>query len=128
MLEQKIKIKELCILVVDDEEAICNILIKFLSKDNHKVKAVDNGAEAIRLAKKENFDLVLCDIAMPEVSGYDVIQALNILERRPKIGIITGWGEKLRPLKGDNMKVDFILRKPFISAELTRHINDALEV
>ncbi|MBT6562224.1 MAG: PAS domain-containing protein [Candidatus Scalindua sp.] len=128
LLEQKIKIKELCILVVDDEEAICNILIKFLSKDNHKVKAVDNGAEAIRLAKKENFDLVLCDIAMPEVSGYDVIQALNILERRPKIGIITGWGEKLRPLKGDNMKVDFILRKPFISAELTRHINDALEV
>ena len=65
--EQKVKSEGLSILVVDDEESICNILDEFLSRNDHKVKAVDNGTEAIKLIKKEGFDLVLCDLAMPEV-------------------------------------------------------------
>tara|TARA_B100000959_G_scaffold190538_1_gene199214 strand:+ start:2704 stop:2874 length:171 start_codon:yes stop_codon:yes gene_type:complete len=52
-------------------------------------------------------------MAMPDVNGYDVIRALNKLEKRPKIGIITDWNEKLEPLDGEDLKVDFILNKPF---------------
>ena len=124
-LEQEIKSENLSIMVVDDDEDIRNILDKFLSMSGHKVKVVDNGAEAIKLAKKENFNLVLCDMAMPEVFGYDVIKALNELEKRPKIGIITGWGEKLKPLENGGLKVDFIIKKPFDFSELSRHINKA---
>lgn len=123
--EQAIKNKDLRILVVDDEEVICNILDKFLSKAGHKVKTVDNGADAIELMKREEFDLVLCDLAMPNVIGYDVIKALNDLEKRPKIGIITGWGEKLKAIDGEGMKIDFIFKKPFNLSMLTKHINDA---
>ena len=61
--------------MVDDEEAICYILVKFLLKGSHKVKTVDNGTDTIVLAQRGDFDHVLCDIAMPEVSGYDVIEA-----------------------------------------------------
>ena len=78
---------------------------------------------AIELAKRERFDLVLCDLAMPEVFGYDVIKALNKLEKRPKIGIVTGWGGKLKPLDDEDFKVDFIIKKPFDFSELTKHIN-----
>ena len=112
------------ILVIDDREEICNMLDNFLSKKGHLVRVVDNGREAIMLAKTIDYDLVLCDLAMPDVYGYDVIKALNELENRPKIGLITGWGEKLKPIEDEDFKVDFIIKKPFDLSELTRHIND----
>ena len=77
------------------------------------------------LTKATDYDLVLCDMAMPEVYGYDVIKALNELEKRPKIGIITGWGEKLKPID-DGFKVDFIIKKPFDLTELSENINDMI--
>jgi two-component system cell cycle sensor histidine kinase/response regulator CckA len=122
--EQVSKTNGLHILVVDDEESICDVLDKFLSKEGHMVRTVDNGAEAIILAGVSNYDLVLCDLVMPEVFGYDVIRALNKLERRPKIGVITGWGEKLKPMDDENIKVDFILKKPFDFSEMTKLINN----
>ena len=122
--KQETKDKKLTILVVDDEEEICKMLTDFLSHFGHKVKAVNNGAGAIELSKRENFDLILCDLAMPEVFGYDVIKALNKLEKRPKIGIITGWGGNFKPLDDEEFKVDFIIRKPFELSELTKQIND----
>tara|TARA_B100001964_G_scaffold172556_1_gene189998 strand:+ start:1361 stop:1567 length:207 start_codon:yes stop_codon:yes gene_type:complete len=62
-------------------------------------------------------------MAMPDVNGYDVIRALNKLEKRPKIGIITDWNEKLEPLDGEDLKVDFILNKPFDFSQLIEQIN-----
>jgi len=120
------EINSLLILVVDDEEEICDILDKFLSKKGHLVKTVDNGREAIILTKAVDYDLVLCDMAMPDVFGYDVIKALNKSEKRPKIGIITGWGEKLKPIDDEDFKVDFIIKKPFSLSELEKHIDDVI--
>jgi YesN/AraC family two-component response regulator len=77
------------------------------------VRTVDNGAEAINLIGVNSYDLVLCDMVMPEVYGYDVIKAPNELERIPEIGVITGWGEQLKPMEDDTFKVDFIIKKPF---------------
>ncbi len=100
------------------------VLNGILSKLGHKVKTVDNGVEAIELSRNEDFDLVLSDLAMPDVTGYGVIKAVSELEKRPKIGIITGWSEKLKPLEEENMNVDFIIKKPFDFSELSKHIND----
>jgi len=60
---------------------------------------------------------------MPDVYGYDVIEALNKLEKRPKTGIMTGWNEKLKPIDDEVYKVDFIIKKPFKHAELAMRIN-----
>jgi CheY-like chemotaxis protein len=122
--EQETNEKNLRVLVVDDNKDICNILDKFLSRTGHKVITVDNGADAIELIKKETFGLVLCDLAMPNVFGYDVIKVLNGLKKRPKTGIITGWGEKLTPIE-EGMNVDFIIKKPFNLSELSQKINDS---
>jgi DNA-binding response OmpR family regulator len=124
--DQEIKTNSLRILVVDDEEEICDILDKFFSKKGYQVRTVSNGREALILTKAVDYDLVLCDIAMPDVFGYDVIRALNELENRPKIGIITGWGEKLKPIDDEEFKVDFVIRKPFHLLALTKHINDVM--
>jgi len=122
--EQEINIKNLRILVVEDEEDFCDIMDKFLSRKGHNVKTVDNGADAINIIKAEDFDLVLSDLSMANVNGYEVAMAINKLEKRPKIGIITGWREKLERFGEEDGKVDFILKKPFKLPELSKHIND----
>ncbi len=121
---QEIKSKGLRIMVVDDNKEVCRILDKFFSNGGHMVRIVDNGAEAIMLTKIDDYDLVLCDMVMPEVYGYEVIKALNKLEKRPKIGLVTGWGENLMPMEEEEFKVDFIIKKPFDFSELVKLIND----
>ena len=120
------KNKDLSILVVDDEVNICELLNAYFSSGGHRVKTVDNGADAIDITKRENFDLVLCDMAMPNVCGYDVVKALNRLGKRPKIGIITGRDVKPKPTDDEDFKVEFVIKKPFDFSELTRNINDIL--
>ena len=115
--------KGLSILVVDDEEEICSILDKFFSRVGHMVKAVSNGAEAIELAKREDFDLVICDLTMPGVTGYDLIKALNELDKVPKIGISTGSIEDYSSAEVNALKADFIINKPFRLLELANKIN-----
>jgi CheY-like chemotaxis protein len=125
-LSQEIKVKKLRILVVDDEQDICMILDKFFSEDGHIVKTVNRGAEAIKLLKTEVFDLILSDLIMPEVSGYDVTKAVKALEKKPKVGLITGWGDTIKAKDKESLKVDFIVKKPFDFSELSRSINNAL--
>ena len=115
--------KGLSILVVDDEEEICNILNKFFSRVGHIVKTVGNGAEAIELTKREDFDIVICDLAMPDVTGYDVIEALNDLDKVPKIGVSTGLRENLTSAEENALKIDSIIKKPFKLLELASKIN-----
>ncbi len=122
--EQKVNKKVLRILVVDDVKKICNVLYEFLSESGHKVKTVDKGADAINMVKAEDYDLVLCDLAMPDVSGYDVIKCVNELKKkRPKTGLITGWGET-QNTKEVGLNIDFIAKKPFDFSVLTKQIND----
>ncbi|MCP4266456.1 MAG: PAS domain S-box protein [Candidatus Brocadiaceae bacterium] len=114
----------LSILVIDDEIEICSMLDEFLKTGGHKVKTVDNGSMAIEITRKERFDLVLCDMAMPKISGQEVVRALNKLNNRPKIGIITGWDNDLKLKEDEGLVIDFIIKKPFNFAELTRYLNN----
>jgi CheY-like chemotaxis protein len=116
--------KSLSILVIDDEDAIQDILNEFLSRNGHSVKTVDNGADALKLIEEEAFDLVLTDLSMTHVNGYEVIKACNKLGKRPKTCLMTGWNEELKLVADEDFKVDFILRKPFKLPELVKHINE----
>ena len=116
--------RDLSILVVDDEVNICELLNEYLSNGGHRVKTVDNGAAAIDITERERFDLVLCDMAMPKVSGYDVVKALNKLDRTPKIGIMTGWEGKPISKNDKDKNIDFILKKPFEFNVLAKYINE----
>jgi len=119
----KITTRKLRILVIDDNEELCVVIDKFLTRGGHTVETFNNGAEAIELAREKDVDLVLCDLAMSGVTGYDVVKELNKFARKPKIGVITGWSEKLKLFDEEGMKVDFILRKPLKNSELTKQIN-----
>jgi signal transduction histidine kinase len=123
--ERRVTRRKLHILVVDDNEDICDIVDGVLTRGGHAVTSVDNGAEAIILAGKKDFDLVMCDLLMPEVSGHEVVSVVNRMEQKPKIGVMTGWSEDVDLTKDGKVKlnVDFIIKKPFKFPDLARHVN-----
>jgi DNA-binding response OmpR family regulator len=114
------------ILAIDDVIDLCSILEKFLCKRGYDVRSAYSGTEAIVLLKNEEFDLVLTDYVMPKVSGYDVAMFLDTLVKRPKIGILSGSSELIGTKEREEMKVSFVIRKPFDFSELERHINGVL--
>jgi PAS domain S-box-containing protein len=120
----KLEVTNLRILVVDDEQAVCDFLSEFLSQEGQNIKSAYGGKEAIKLLKSESFDLVLCDLVMPEVGGREVIQKLDTLGKRPKVGLITGWSEELETFSKEDLTVDFIVKKPFEFSELSKQINN----
>ncbi|GJQ58341.1 MAG: hypothetical protein SCALA701_11420 [Candidatus Scalindua sp.] len=123
-LKQRLDASNLNILIVDDEQPVCQFLSEFLSEQGQNVTNAYSGSEAIKLLKSETFDLLLCDLIMPEKNGRDVIKVLDTLVKAPKVGLITGWSEKIEIKDMEDLKVDFILRKPFNFSELSRQIND----
>ncbi len=121
-----LNIKNLAILVVDDEIVMCEALKKFLHNLGHKVCGVNNGVQAIELLKKNDYDLLICDLVMPEVNGRDVIYAIKDLnvDKRPKVGLITGWKFNIDDAEKEGLNVDFIIQKPFDLYKLLQDIND----
>ncbi len=114
------------ILVVDNEYKICMLTEELLHKKGYSARSAYSGADAIELLKNEEFDLILCNYDLPTVSGYDVVKFLDTLEMRPKVGIITGWGERIGTREREEMKINFVIRKPFDLSELMKHINNVL--
>jgi PAS domain S-box-containing protein len=114
---------KLKILVIDDETEICRFLSKGLSQEGHEVKWVTRGREALNLVREESFDVVLCDLAMPGISGWEVVKTLKNMEKRPRIGILTGWGNNAEAIQRKDSAVDFLIGKPIDLHELCRLIH-----
>ena len=70
------------ILVVDDSKVITDLIKLMLEKSGYGCMAANNGKECMQLLQKEKFDLILLDIAMPEVSGLDLLDAIKSDERQ----------------------------------------------
>ncbi|WP_010177415.1 sigma-54-dependent transcriptional regulator [Aquimarina agarilytica] len=83
------------ILIIEDEAAIRRVLVKILSEENeaYKVSEAGNGLEGVELIKKEDFDLVLCDIKMPKMDGIEVLEAINKVKPEIPVVMISGHGD-----------------------------------
>ena len=83
------------ILIIEDEEAIRRVLVKILSEENPKyqVSQAGDGLSGVEMIKKEDFDLVLCDIKMPKMDGVEVLEAIKKLKPETPIVMISGHGD-----------------------------------
>ena len=80
------------ILVVDDEKAIRNSLKEILEFENHSVDIAEDGETAIELFSKNGYDLVLCDIKMPQMDGIEVLEKLQEISAETPVVMISGHG------------------------------------
>src|SRR5688572_11956066 len=80
------------ILIIDDERSIRNTLKEILEYEKHEVKDAPDGAEGLRMAESEKFDLVLCDIKMPRMDGMEVLAKLIESNPDTPVVMISGHG------------------------------------
>ncbi|MCC6599515.1 MAG: sigma-54-dependent Fis family transcriptional regulator [Crocinitomicaceae bacterium] len=80
------------ILIIDDEAAIRSALKEILEYESYEVKEAEDGPAGLRLAEKENFDLIFCDIKMPRMDGIEVLDALKGKGVDVPVVMITGHG------------------------------------
>nr|WP_321223234.1 sigma-54 dependent transcriptional regulator [uncultured Psychroserpens sp.] len=83
------------ILVIEDEAAIRRVLVKILSEENdaYEVDEAEDGLAGIEKIKKEDFDLVLCDIKMPKMDGVEVLEAVKKIKPEIPMVMISGHGD-----------------------------------
>ncbi len=115
------------VLVVEDNQEILRSLGDVLRDHGCEVVEAPNGATALARLETGAVDLVLTDLAMPGVSGWEVASACR--ERYPEmpVGLITGFGDQLEPEKLERHGIQFVVAKPFSSDELLQVVATALK-
>ncbi|MFB2837032.1 response regulator [Floridanema evergladense] len=117
------------ILVIEDEEAIRENLLELLNAKEFDAIAVENGFQGVQVAKEKKPDLIICDISMPELDGYGVLQALRSEPATAMIPFIflTALVDKANNRKGMELGADDYLTKPCKPVELLKAIDIRLK-
>lgn len=113
------------ILVVDDEERIRRLLKMYLEREDFIIDEAENGKEALELALKNDYDLILLDIMMPEMDGIDVCQELRKEKNTPVI-MLTAKGEESNRVQGFEVGADDYIVKPFSPREVVLRVKAIL--
>jgi two-component system, OmpR family, alkaline phosphatase synthesis response regulator PhoP len=114
-----------CILVVDDEQAVRDLLVYNLKKAHYEVLTASDGRQALDMARQAQLDLVLLDLMLPEVDGLDVCRALRRDSKLPVI-MITARGEEVDRVVGLELGADDYVVKPFSVRELMARVKAVL--
>ncbi len=112
------------ILVVDDEPDITALVAYHLARAGYRVSTASNGQEAIKAAREERPDVVVLDLMLPGVSGYEVLRELRRHPDTGDVGVIllTARREEADRIKGLSLGADDYLTKPFSPQELTLRV------
>src|SRR5271157_3203469 len=113
------------ILVVDDDSTLLRFLGEFLGNQNFDVSTAPNGPIALRTAFNEHPDLVVLDVMMPGMDGWEVTSRLREMSNIPII-LLTAKNSEADKLRGFRLGVDDYITKPFSFAELTARIQAVL--
>jgi len=117
------------ILIVEDEAAIRRVLVKILSEesDTYEVEEAADGLEGIEKIKKDDFDLVLCDIKMPKMDGVEVLEAVKKIKPEIPIVMISGHGDLDTAVNTMRMGAfDYISKPPDLN-RLLNTVRNALD-
>jgi len=114
------------ILVVDDEEALRTVLSGELASEGYEVQSAGDGDEAIATLGKQMFDLVLLDIKMPRVTGFDVLR--HIKEKHPttKVVMLTGFADLKNAIESKQLGAEDFVSKPYDLVDLLTTIERVL--
>jgi two-component system, OmpR family, copper resistance phosphate regulon response regulator CusR len=113
------------ILIVEDEPKMASYLHKGLTEASYTVDIADNGKDGLFLALHENFDLVVLDVMLPELNGFEVLRRLRAQKQTPVL-LLTARDTVEDKVKGLELGADDYLSKPFAYAEFLARIRSLL--
>lgn len=114
------------ILVVEDERNISEIVVKYLEKDNYQVLLAENGMDALNMFHSSSPDLIVLDIMMPYLNGFEVLEEIRKTSKVPVI-ILSAKSSFDDRIDGLSIGADDYLIKPFSPKELLLRIEKLLE-
>lgn len=113
------------LLLVDDDTTLLNLLGQYLREENYEVFEAANGTQGIRLAYQERPDLVLLDVMLPGMDGWETCARLREMSNVPII-MLTAKATEADKLRGFRLGVDDYVTKPFSFAELVARVQAVL--
>ncbi|MDH4232362.1 MAG: response regulator [Nitrospirota bacterium] len=116
------------ILIADDEPNIVLALEYLMKNEGYEVQTVTDGEDALRAIEKNRPDLILLDIMMPNLDGYEVCQRIRSDPSMKDIVIImlTAKGREVEREKGLALGADFYISKPFSTREVVKKVREIL--
>src|SRR2546430_269128 len=113
------------VLIIDDDTELCDLLTRFLSGEGFEIERAKNGMRGIELALAPKYALILLDVMMPDMNGFDVLRRIRAASRTPVL-MLTARGDTLDRVLGLEMGADDYLPKPFEPSELAARIRAIL--
>lgn len=106
------------ILLIDDEDLVVRSISRLLSREGYDVTTCRNGEEAISKAEKERFDLIVCDVRMPAMTGIETIRRIrDVCKAKKNVPskeiLITGYADDALSREAEQLQVAEYLYKPF---------------
>lgn len=116
------------ILVVDDELSMREFLELMLAREGYEVSSAENGHQADKLIEKNNYDLILCDIRLGDISGLEVLRRAKLISPTTIVIMISAYATAENAVEAMNDGAFDYLPKPFDNQELKQTISKALEL
>lgn len=114
------------ILVVDDDEGSRDALRDLLIGYGHKVDTASTGKEGIILARQKDYDVVLADLGMPDISGDNLAAEIKARNHKTQVALVTGWGIQLDPMHLKKRGVSHVIAKPFTKDDILAIVDQLL--
>ena len=111
------------VLLIEDDSATAQSIELMLKSENFNVYITDLGEEGVDLGKLYDYDIILLDLNLPDMSGYDVLKTLRVAKVKTPILILSGLGGIEDKVRGLGFGADDYMTKPFHKDELVARIN-----
>ena len=113
------------LLVVDDDAELCQLVTRYLAREGFEIRWAPSGDAGVECALAEDYSLIMLDVMMPGVDGFDVLRRIRLRSRTPVL-MLTARGDTHDRIRGLEMGADDYLPKPFDPAELVARIRAIL--
>jgi two-component system response regulator CpxR len=114
------------LLIIDDDVRLAEMLAEYLAPEGIELTAVASGIQGLRDAQRENYDLIVLDVMLPGLSGFDVLKQLRESGSRTPVLMLTARGDDVDRIVGLDLGADDYLPKPFNPRELLARIKAIL--
>jgi len=115
------------ILIIDDDRDICLVLSKFLGKNNYEVTVAYNGEDGLNLLRQHDYDLILSDYKLPDLTGVELLQKIKILNSAVPVIIITAYSDVKTAVDTFRYGASDYVTKPLYPDELLVTIRETIE-
>lgn len=119
------------ILVVDDDALVLKTIRKLLEREGYAVEAVKSARDGVEKIKQQEFDLIVCDVRMPETDGIEMLEQLKEMRKKEgktdiPIVFITGYASEEAPIKALRLGAKDYVLKPFDMDKLLESVKNNL--